>query len=304
MFKWEFLFVILCLFALTETKRVKRIVGGKESKAPPPDDPVVFTRVFNRDARIEGFRNSKTGIYSFLGMYYAEPPTGLNRYARPLYKRMAGDFNATHYGPPCIQPDPYNPNRVIGDENCLLLNIFTPQMPDETSGLPVLFWIHPGGFRYGSAAQYDATPIAQQNLIVVVPQYRLGSLGIMGDGTKEFDGNLAIFDMASALRWVHDYIEHFGGDPTKIKTIGQGSGAASAMYLSMSRAGRSSAEVSGVVAMSGSALSQYASDKEPVQSVHEVAAINGCPTTNELEIVKCMRKVRPMFFNEPNIKFN
>ncbi|XP_004531574.1 carboxylesterase 1E [Ceratitis capitata] len=271
-------------------KRVKRIVGGRQSKAPPPDDPVVFTRTFNRDARVEGFRNERTGIYTFLGMFYAEPPIGLLRYARPVYKRMAGDINATRFGQPCIQPDPYSPSRIVGNENCLLLNIYTPRMPDETTGLPVYVWIHPGGFRYGSAAQYDATPIAQQGIIVVAPQYRLGSLGIMGDGTKEFDGNLAIFDMAAALRWVNDYIHHFGGDPKQVKVIGHGSGAASAMYLSMSRSARSASDVSGVVAMSGTALSQYATDKQPVQSVEEVASINGCPTTNELEIVQCLRE--------------
>ncbi|XP_061392901.1 carboxylesterase 1E [Musca vetustissima] len=282
--------LLLCTLTLTEAGRVKRVVGGHAAKAPPPDDPVVFTRIFERDARVEGFRNPHSRIYSFLGIYYAEPPTGQNRYARPVYKRLAGDVDATKHGPPCIQPDSYNPNRIIGDENCLLLNIYTPQMPDETTGLPVIVWIHPGGFRYGSAAQYDATPLAQNGVIVVTPQYRLGSLGIMGDGTKEFDGNLAIFDMAAALRWVGDYISYFGGDPKQIKAVGHGSGAASAMYLSMSRSARSAVDITGVVAMSGTALSQYATDKEPVQSVGEVAEINGCSAGNETEIVKCLRK--------------
>ncbi|KAH8251222.1 hypothetical protein KR032_003277 [Drosophila birchii] len=269
--------------------RVKRIVGGKQSKAPPVDDPVVFARLFNRDARVEGFRNPNTGIYSFLGMHYAEPPVGPLRYSRPVYKRLGGDFNATRHGPPCIQPHPQIPQRIIGDEDCLLLNVYTPQMPDESSGMPVFVWIHPGGYRYGSAAQYDATPMAQRGAIVVAPQYRLGSLGIMGDGTKQFDGNLAMFDLAAALRWVTDYISYFGGNPKKIQAIGHGSGAASAMYLSMSPTAKSAGDVHGVVAMSGTALSQYAMDKDPVQSVQEVATINGCPTGNELEIVNCMR---------------
>ncbi|XP_023304356.2 carboxylesterase 1E [Lucilia cuprina] len=291
MFKWQICVALLfLLMTLSEPKRVKRIVGGHHAKAPPPDDPVVFTRIYNRDARVEGFRNSNTKVYTFLGLHYAEPPTGSNRYARPVYKRLMGDVNATVYGPPCIQPDPQNLNRIIGDEDCLLLNIYTPRMPDETTGLPVIVWIHPGGFRYGSANQYDATPIAQQGVIVVAPQYRLGSLGIIGDGSKEFDGNLAIFDMAAALRWVNDYISHFGGDPKQIKVVGHGSGAASAMYLSMSRSARSAGDITGVVAMSGTALSQYATDREPVQSVQEVAEINGCPTTSEVEIIKCLRQ--------------
>ncbi|EDW11343.1 carboxylesterase 1E [Drosophila mojavensis] len=270
-------------------RRVKRIVGGKSAKAPPVDDPVVFARLYNRDTRIEGFRNTRTGIYSFLGLHYAEPPVGQLRYARPVYKRLSGDINATRHGPPCIQPHPQQPQRIVGEEDCLLLNVYTPQMPDETTGLPVFVWIHPGGFRFGSAAQYDATPMAQQGAIVVAPQYRLGSLGILGDGTKEFDGNLAMFDLATALRWVSEYISHFGGDPKRVQAIGHGSGAASAMYLSMSRTARSAGDIHGVVAMSGTALSQYAMDKEPVQSVEEVAKINNCPTGNELEIVKCMR---------------
>ncbi|XP_050320639.1 carboxylesterase 1D-like [Bactrocera neohumeralis] len=300
LFKLKFVFVLLattltCCDAKqagesTANTRVKRIVGGRLSKAPPPDDPVVFTRAFNRDARVEGFRNPATGIYSFLGLYYAEPPVGRLRFARPVYKRMAGDINATQFGPPCIQPYPYNNRHVVGSENCLLLNVYTPHMPDETTGLPVYVWIHPGGFRFGSAAQYDATPMARQGVIVVTLQYRLGSLGIMGDGTKEFDGNLAIFDMATALRWVNDYIQHFGGDPRQVKAIGHGSGAACAMFLSMSRTARSATDISGVVAMSGTALSQYATDKEPLQSVEEVAKINGCPTKNELTIVECMRE--------------
>ncbi|EDW03750.1 carboxylesterase 1F [Drosophila grimshawi] len=275
-------------------RRVKRIVGGKTAKAPPVDDPVVFARVFDRDVRVEGFRNAQTGVYSFLGMHYAEPPVGQLRYSRPVYKRLGGDVNATRHGAPCIQPHPQQPHRIIGDENCLLVNVYTPQMPDETTGLPVFVWIHPGGFRYGSAAQYDATPMAQQGAIVVAPQYRLGSLGILGDGTKEFNGNLAMFDLAAALRWVTDYISHFGGDPKRVQAIGHGSGAASAMYLSMSRTARNAGEMHGVVAMSGTALSQYAIDKEPVQSVQEVAKINGCPTGNELEIINCMREKSAM----------
>ncbi|XP_068150389.1 carboxylesterase 1F [Drosophila tropicalis] len=302
-FQW--MIVLLLLLAVTlkpshsqpgeeddksEHRRVKRIVGGRTAKAPPVDDPVVFARLFNRDARVEGFRNSRTGVYSFLGIHYAEAPVGDLRYARPVYRRLAGDMNATRYGPPCIQPHPQQPQRIIGSEDCLLLNVYTPQMPDESTGLPVFVWIHPGGYRYGSAAQYDATPMAQNGAIVVTPQYRLGSLGIMGDGTKEFDGNLAMFDLAAALRWVTDYISYFGGNPKNVQAIGHGSGAASAMYLSMSKTARSAGNVHGVVAMSGTALSQYATDKEPVQSVQEVAKINGCPAGNELEIVQCMRK--------------
>lgn len=73
---------------------------------------------------------------------------------RPKFLRLQGDINATLFGPPCPQPDPKGTGYIVGDEDCLLLNVFTPQMPDETTGLPVLVFIHGGGFRFGSANQY------------------------------------------------------------------------------------------------------------------------------------------------------
>lgn len=122
-------------------------------------------------------------------------------------------------------------------------------------------------------------------------QYRLGSLGILGDGTAEFSGNAALFDMASAIRWVSEYISFFGGDPKQVHVMGHGSGASAATYLTTTQ--RSSREyVSGVVAMSGSPFTQNTINTEPKQSVNEVAEHNKCPTTNETELVKCLREVR------------
>lgn len=120
-------------------------------------------------------------------------------------------------------------------------------------------------------------------------QYRLGTLGILGDGTTEFSGNAALFDMSAALRWVTEYIQFFGGDPKQITVIGHGSGATAATYLTASRVPRSM--VSGVVAMSGSPYTMYTIDETPVQSVEEIAKINGCPSTNETVLVKCLREV-------------
>ena len=79
-------------------------------------------------------------------------------------------------------------------------------------------------YRYGSAAQYDAEPLVQDKIVFVPIQYRLGTLGILGDGNKEFGGNIALFDMHAALQWVKTYISFFGGDPRQIKVIGHGSG--------------------------------------------------------------------------------
>lgn len=136
----------------------------------------------------------------------------------------------------------------------------------------------------------QANSITTKRVIFVPIQYRLGTLGILGDGTAEFSGNAALFDMAAALRWVSEYISFFGGDPKQVHVMGHGSGATAATYLTTT--GRSSREhVSGVIAMSGSPFTQNAINDEPKQSVNEIAENNKCPATNETELVKCLREV-------------
>lgn len=96
--------------------------------------------------------------------------------------------------------------------------------------------------------------------------------------------------MATALRWVHEYIQFFGGDPKQIVVMGQGSGAQAATYLTTTQ--RASREmVCGVVAMSGSPYSQNAIDNSPMESANEVTAINNCQKGNETETIRCMRDV-------------
>lgn len=146
------LIVLNCVPLSVQNRRVKRIVGGKLAAAPPPDDPVIFTNAYNRNARIEGYRSEMSGLYSFLGIRFAQPPIGQHRFRRPIFKRLEGDINATVYGDPCPQPD--SAGYIIGSEDCLWLNVYSPRMPDETTGLPVIVWIHGGGYRFGSANQY------------------------------------------------------------------------------------------------------------------------------------------------------
>lgn len=101
-------------------------------------------------------RSEVSGLYSFLGIRFAEPPIGQFRFRRPQYKRLEGDINATVFGMPCPQPD--SAGYIVGSEDCLWLNVYTPRMPDESTGLPVIVWIHGGGYRYGSANQYTVIP--------------------------------------------------------------------------------------------------------------------------------------------------
>lgn len=127
----------------------------------------------------------------------------------------------------------------------------------------------------------------QDKVIFVPVQYRLGTLGTIGDGTKEFSGNVAMFDMHAALQWVTEYISFFGGDKSKIKVMGHGSGASSAMFLSRSPFSRDSLD--GVIAMSGSALNQYSYDENGINSTEEIAKAHNCSHDNEMELINCLR---------------
>lgn len=265
---------------------VVAIVGGRQAAEPPPDDPVVFIKSGeNAAARIEGKRSATTGIYAFRGIHYAEPPTGKNRFARPQFLRPTGDINATQNGVPCPQPDPTNPHRQVGSEDCLILNVFTPKMPDSPDwqevGLPVIFFIHPGGYRYGSIAQYGAEPLVSQDVIFVPAQYRLGTLGLVD--SQGYSTNLAMFDLTVALRWVTEYIRFFGGNPKKITAMGHGSGAAASNLLAISPQSRSG--LSGVISMSGNALSASTYDTTPRQSMEEISKANDCDN----DVISCLK---------------
>lgn len=89
---------------------------------------------------------------------------------------LEGDYNATTWAPPCPQPSRDGSN-IIGSEDCLFLNVFTPSLPDSNDGYPVLVWIHGGGFRRGAACQYEMRNLIKKKMVVVSIQYRLGTLG-------------------------------------------------------------------------------------------------------------------------------
>lgn len=290
------MFKLGCIFLLIWTSvycdergpRVRRIVGGAPANIPPADDPVVYTRFNGKTAAIRGVLDYPH--YAFRGIRFAKPPVGNLRFVRPQETFLEGFVNATTYPPPCIQPI-RNTGYMVGQEDCLFLNIFTPDLPTGTEGLPVLVWIHGGGFRYGSASQYGVKSLVGQKLVVVTIQYRLGSLGFLSGGTKEVPGNAALWDMALAIQWVKNYIGFFGGNPFKITISGHGSGASSALLVALSQSNQDNS--AGVVAMSGTAISHWAIDETPVTTARSLAERNGCITSSELTMFKCLQGLDP-----------
>ncbi|XP_066255383.1 liver carboxylesterase 1-like [Euwallacea similis] len=274
----------------SEHHRIRRIVGGETANYPPFDDPVVYVRFNGRSARVQGIREYPH--YVFKGIKYAHAPVGTDRFLRPREKFLEGDVKASTFSPPCIQPVP-NRNYVVGSEDCLALNIFTPDLPTGIEGLPVVIWIHGGGFRYGSASQFGVRHLVGQRLVVVTIQYRLGSLGFLSLGDKNLPGNAALWDMALAVQWVRNYIGFFGGNPYRIVVMGHDTGASSALLLSLTKVAKGVPNA--IVAMSGTAVSRWAIDNTPVNTANQIAEQNGCPTANPVTMVKCLQKVPAEF---------
>ncbi|XP_056648857.1 liver carboxylesterase 1 [Diorhabda sublineata] len=266
--------------------RVRRIVGGAPAPKPLADDPTVFANFAGRTARIQGTVDFPH--YIFKGIKYAYAPTGKHRFLRPREKLLDGLVNATAFAPPCIQPLP-GTNQIIGSEDCLALNVFTPELPTGTEGLPVIVWIHGGGFRYGSASQYGVQHLVGKRLVVVTIQYRLGSLGFLSSGTKHLPGNVALWDMVLAVQWVRNYIGFFGGNPYKINVMGHGTGASSALMFALSNVAKGI--TAGVIAMSGTAVSHWAKDETPEHTALDIAEQNGCPIMDPLTMVKCLQSL-------------
>lgn len=183
-------------------------------------------------------------IAAFLGVPYAAPPTGRNRWRAPQPAApWAGSRPAKRFAASCWQvmtpggvgpwTHEYEPQGQAS-EDCLYLNIWTPA-PDVRRRLPVLVWVPGGAFigGSGSAAVYDGARLAAQGIVVVTINYRVGLLGffvtpaLAAEAAREHEppGNYGLQDMIAALQWVHRNIAAFGGNPAAITLGGQSAGA-------------------------------------------------------------------------------
>lgn len=176
----------------------------------------------------------KGGVREFLGIPYAAPPVGDLRWQSPKpHASWPGELDATRTRSWCPQTADFPHPRVVGSEDCLYLNIYTPD-PAGTE-LPVMVWVHGGTFIVGSGAPSNGSNLARKgNLIVVTINYRLGALGFLAhrsldsSDSRHVSGNYGLMDQQEALRWVRDNIAAFGGDPGKVTIAGQSAGAISA----------------------------------------------------------------------------
>lgn len=183
------------------------------------------------------------GVRAFLGVPYAAPPVGDLRWRAPRpVAAWQGVRDASRIGSDCTQALGRRAvlggggGVVFGSEDCLTLNIYAPA-GEAAKPRPVMVYLHGGAFTIGAGANYDPGLLAvEQDRVVVTLNFRLGALGWLahpgfaaeGEGTG---GNWGLMDQQAALRWVHQNIAAFGGDPGDVTLFGESSGAWSACYL-------------------------------------------------------------------------
>jgi para-nitrobenzyl esterase len=195
-------------------------------------------RVKIANGMLEGTSDKTTGVRSFKGVPFAEPPAGELRWKPPqAVKNWQGARKADKFGPRCMQ------RNVFGDmnfrasgmgEDCLYLNVWTPAKSGREK-LPVLVYFYGGGFIAGDGSEprYDGESMARKGIVALTVNYRLGVFGFFAhpELTKESphraSGNYGLLDQAAALQWVQRNIAAFGGDPKRVTIAGESAGSIS-----------------------------------------------------------------------------
>ena len=193
--------------------------------------------------QIKGTLLDKGGAV-FKGIPYAQPPVGDLRWREPMpVKPWAGVRDATAFGAICPQAPMFIPDAAISKEDCLYLNVWTPEWPSRLRKA-VMVWIPGGGNFFGGIAAgksnndgNDGENLARHGVVVVSLNYRLGSFGFFAhpaltrESPHHASGNQGILDQIAALKWVRDNIATFGGDPRNVTIVGESAGSLDASLL-------------------------------------------------------------------------
>ncbi|KAK3862653.1 hypothetical protein Pcinc_031503 [Petrolisthes cinctipes] len=269
---------------------------------------VVTTKYGQLRGSIRSLSNKQLhSVEVFLGVPYALPPTGANRFSPTRTPRpWAGERVADQYGPVCPQhlPElwgeegeaamPHSRLRHLRrlanylthqEEDCLYLNLYVPALVADSTvrrALPVVVFIHGESFEWGASNPYDGSVLAAHGEVIVVTlNYRLGLLGFLNTNADPSGRghvmNHGLMDQIAALHWVQENIGAFGGDPGSVTLVGHGTGAACIHFLMTS-----AAVVPGLfqraVLMSGSALSPWATVATPTHYALQFGRALNCTT--------------------------
>ncbi|CAH2076975.1 unnamed protein product, partial [Iphiclides podalirius] len=232
--------------------------------------------------------------FEFLGVPYAKPPVAELRFKSPQpAEPWIGEWDATN-----VTRDKTSliydvlQGQLTGGEDCLYLNVYTPRLSsDELELLPVMVFIHGGGFVFGNGTvKNESGPdfLIEHGVVIVSINYRLSVFGFLALDIPEAAGNMGLKDQVEALKWVQANIRNFGGDKNNVTLFGVSAGAASVEYLMLSP--KAEGLFHKAILQSGSCLNHWAVNYEPRRLAYQLAADLGYEGSEEdsASIYQCL----------------
>jgi len=256
------------------------VAAGCGGDGPPPDPDSSSLRTLGQ-GQVVGYTHPDRDAHVWKGLPFAAPPTGERRWRSPAQPAdWEGVREALESKSPCTQLDMGDSTLVTGSEDCLYLDVYAPKfaveaLPTGNARRPVMVWIHGGGNSIGDATVYDASRIAVENDVIVVPiQYRLGILGWFSHpalrataaNAEDASGNFGTLDTIRALEWVRDNIAAFGGDPDNVTIFGESAGGMNVFALLLSP--RAKGLFHRAISQSGSTVAFTREDAETFADEH------------------------------------
>ncbi|PZC74214.1 hypothetical protein B5X24_HaOG200148 [Helicoverpa armigera] len=232
------------------------------------------------------------GTYnSFKGIPYAQPPLGKLRFKAPLPPLpWEGTRSALEHGPKCIQQSVFTGAIEHGSEDCLYLNVYSPDIKPIRQ-LPVMVFIHGGGYKSGSGDDDNYGPdfLMPHGVVLVTFNYRLDALGFLCLDTEDVPGNAGMKDQVAALKWVKDNIAAFGGDPDNVTVFGESAGGASTCLHMISPL--SKGLFSKAISMSGVPMNDWSIAFKPQKRAFMLGRELGLDTNDPNELLEYLQSL-------------
>ncbi|XP_782312.4 carboxylesterase 5A-like [Strongylocentrotus purpuratus] len=286
MLSWNYSALVLLVML------VGRLVGQGNAQ-PQVDLPGTDTTLSGKymDFNESQYLNVDTRMEAFLGIPFAEPPTGDLRFKNPVKKGDLGRIYRAALDKSICPQIPLGRNL---DEDCLYLSVHTSS-PRPNNGA-VVVWFHGGAYSLGAGSNtvYEPLPLIAfaPDIVFVGVNYRLGLYGFMTTGDSAAPGNYGMYDQVMALQWVQDNIAAFGGNPNRVTIMGESAGAASVSLHMLSPL--SEGLFHQAIMESGNALCPWAVDTDMERQVgftREIADLVNCTEEDSEALLTCLREV-------------